>query len=50
VLEALHHANCDAAQGYYLARQMPIGDLPRFLATIDHVTVGDVARRDAPMR
>jgi len=29
---------------------MPIGDLPRFLATIDHVTVGGDVRRDAPMR
>ena len=38
VLEALREADCDIAQGYYLARPMPIGDLPRFLATTSTVT------------
>jgi diguanylate cyclase (GGDEF)-like protein len=33
ILDALREADCDIAQGYYLARPMPIGDLPRFLAT-----------------
>jgi diguanylate cyclase (GGDEF)-like protein len=32
VLDALDAANCDVAQGYHLARPMPLGDLPRFLA------------------
>jgi len=38
VLDALHDAHCDIAQGFFLARPMPAGDLPRFLATITSIT------------
>ncbi|MGO9875938.1 MAG: putative bifunctional diguanylate cyclase/phosphodiesterase [Acidimicrobiia bacterium] len=38
VLETLHDAKCDIAQGFLLARPMPVGDLPRFLATIGTIT------------
>lgn len=38
VLQALHAAACDVAQGFLLARPMPAGDLPRFLATITSIT------------
>jgi diguanylate cyclase (GGDEF)-like protein len=37
VLQALQDAHCDIAQGFLLARPMPAGDLPRFLATITSI-------------
>ena len=33
ILRALGDLGCDVAQGYSLARPMPVGDLPRFFAT-----------------
>jgi len=41
VLQALQDAQCDIAQGFLLARPMPAGDLPRFLATITSITAAE---------
>jgi diguanylate cyclase (GGDEF)-like protein len=34
VMSQLRDLECDTAQGFYLARPMPIGDLPRYLSVV----------------
>ena len=39
VFRALHESGCDVAQGFSLARPMPVGDLPRFFAAVADISL-----------
>jgi EAL domain-containing protein (putative c-di-GMP-specific phosphodiesterase class I) len=35
----LHESGCDVAQGFLLARPMPVDDLPRFFAAVADISL-----------
>jgi EAL domain-containing protein (putative c-di-GMP-specific phosphodiesterase class I) len=35
----LHESGCDVAQGFLLARPMPVDDLPRFFAAVAGISL-----------